>query len=190
MRTAILASQNKNKIREIRDILERNEVSVELLCPADFDQHEEPDENGSSFKENAYIKAETVYAFAEGFPVLADDSGLIIDYLSHYESGTVEDAMTTLDEVMPAWANICPAGGTAAFQAELRLERPTGSFSRRFAPRSCRSIPAIPTKKTPQGVFFVELAGIEPASKDPSIPVSSITVFVLTFPLPHVQRQT
>ncbi len=38
--------------------------------------------------------------------------GLIIDYLSHYESGTVEDAMTTLDEVMPARANICPAGGT------------------------------------------------------------------------------
>ena len=36
----------------------------------------------------------------------------------------------------------------------------------------------------------MELAGIEPASKDPSIPVSPITVFALTFPLPYVQRQT
>ena len=38
--------------------------------------------------------------------------GLIIDYLSHWEEGTVQQAMATLDEVMPARANICPAGGT------------------------------------------------------------------------------
>lgn len=38
--------------------------------------------------------------------------GLIIDYLNNNESGTVQDAMATLDEVLPARANICPAGGT------------------------------------------------------------------------------
>lgn len=38
--------------------------------------------------------------------------GLIIEYLNHWEAGSVEDAMVTLDEVMPARANICPAGGT------------------------------------------------------------------------------
>jgi len=37
---------------------------------------------------------------------------------------------------------------------------------------------------------IMELAGIEPASKDPSIPVSPITVFVLSFPPQRVQRQT
>lgn len=38
--------------------------------------------------------------------------GLIIDYLDNLQQGTVQDAMATLDEVMPARANICPAGGT------------------------------------------------------------------------------
>lgn len=38
--------------------------------------------------------------------------GLIIDYLSNWQEGSVEDAMVTLDEVLPARANICPAGGT------------------------------------------------------------------------------
>ena len=38
--------------------------------------------------------------------------GLIIDYFDNWEAGSVEDAMLTLDEVMPARANICPSGGT------------------------------------------------------------------------------
>ena len=38
--------------------------------------------------------------------------GLIIEYLSHWEAGTVQQAMETLDEVLPERANICPAGGT------------------------------------------------------------------------------
>lgn len=38
--------------------------------------------------------------------------GLIIDYMAHFEAGTVEDAMQTLDEVLPERANICPSGGT------------------------------------------------------------------------------
>ena len=38
--------------------------------------------------------------------------GLIIDYLAHFEAGTVQQAMQTLDEVLPERANICPSGGT------------------------------------------------------------------------------
>ena len=37
--------------------------------------------------------------------------GLIIEYLSKFESGSVEDAMRTLDQVMPERPNLCPAGG-------------------------------------------------------------------------------
>lgn len=37
--------------------------------------------------------------------------GLIIEYLNRFEEGSVEDAMQTLDEVMVARPNICPAGG-------------------------------------------------------------------------------
>ena len=80
MKKLFIASNNRNKIREIRDILDRNHVTVELLCPADFDHHEEPDENGSSFKENAYIKA-NYYHDLFGYPTIADDSGICIDHL-------------------------------------------------------------------------------------------------------------
>ncbi len=38
--------------------------------------------------------------------------GLIIEFLSRWDAGSVEDAMVTLDEVLPARPNICPAGGT------------------------------------------------------------------------------
>ena len=38
--------------------------------------------------------------------------GLIIEYLSRWDSGSVQEAMKTLDEVMPERANICPSGGT------------------------------------------------------------------------------
>ena len=38
--------------------------------------------------------------------------GLIIDYLSHYDAGTAEDAITTLDEVLPGREDICPSHGT------------------------------------------------------------------------------
>ena len=38
--------------------------------------------------------------------------GLIIEYLSRFEEGSVEEAMRVLDEVMPERANLCPAGGT------------------------------------------------------------------------------
>lgn len=38
--------------------------------------------------------------------------GLIIEYLSNWKAGTVEEAMVTLDQVMPARPNICPSGGT------------------------------------------------------------------------------
>ena len=38
--------------------------------------------------------------------------GLIIDYLNNFDAGTAQDAMATLDEVLPARANLCPSGGT------------------------------------------------------------------------------
>ena len=38
--------------------------------------------------------------------------GLIIEYLSRWDEGSVEDAIRTLDQVLPERPNICPAGGT------------------------------------------------------------------------------
>ena len=78
MKEIILASSNKAKMRELQEIMEGMDIRIIPLSETGFTQ--EIEENGSTFAENAAIKAETVRD-ALGKPVLADDSGLEIDYL-------------------------------------------------------------------------------------------------------------
>lgn len=78
MKEIILASSNKAKMRELQEIMEGMDIRIIPLSDTGFTQ--EIEENGSTFAENAAIKAETVRD-ALGKPVLADDSGLEIDYL-------------------------------------------------------------------------------------------------------------
>lgn len=73
-----IASNNSHKIGEIKDILLRNGVEIEIICPKYLNDTSEPEENGSSFKENAYIKAK-YYFDKYHLPTIADDSGICID---------------------------------------------------------------------------------------------------------------
>ena len=75
----IFATGNEGKMREIRLIL--GDLGVELLSLKDAGIDIEIEENGETFEENAIIKAKTVME-AAGALVLADDSGLEIDYLN------------------------------------------------------------------------------------------------------------
>ena len=75
-RTLILATRNQGKVRELRDPLARFGFDVQSL-PEDFPEIEE---NGTTFEENALIKARTV-AEALGVAAAADDSGLEVDAL-------------------------------------------------------------------------------------------------------------
>ena len=72
----VLASGNKNKIREIGEMLPDYEVKGYKDMGLDM----EIEENGSTFYENALIKARAVCE-ALGLPALADDSGLCVDAL-------------------------------------------------------------------------------------------------------------
>lgn len=72
----VIASGNKGKIREISDMLPEYEV----ISYKDLGFNEEIEETGSTFFENALIKAKTV-ALALNLPALADDSGLEVDAL-------------------------------------------------------------------------------------------------------------
>ena len=74
----VLASSNKGKLREVREILEGSALSVIPLSETGFT--DEIEETGETFAENAYIKAAAV-ARALRLPVLGDDSGLEIDAL-------------------------------------------------------------------------------------------------------------
>ena len=79
MKKIIFATGNEDKMKEIRRILA--DSSLEILSLKDAGIHADIDENGKSFEENAIIKAEAISKMT-GEIVLADDSGLEIDYLN------------------------------------------------------------------------------------------------------------
>ncbi len=76
MTKVIFATGNKDKLREIREILGENDFEVVSMKEAGFDIDIE--ENGTTFAENALIKARAI-AKASGCLTMADDSGLEID---------------------------------------------------------------------------------------------------------------
>ena len=75
----IVATQNKDKISEIREILSDLPFDILSMEEAGFSQNIE--ETGTTFAENALIKARAVHQVTGGY-VMADDSGLSIDALS------------------------------------------------------------------------------------------------------------
>lgn len=74
----VLASDNKNKLREFRVLFDN--FDVELISKAESGFTDEVEETGETFAENAHIKAEAVMR-ATGLPAIADDSGLCVDAL-------------------------------------------------------------------------------------------------------------
>jgi len=78
MRKLVLATRNRDKVREIKRALE--DLDIEILSLLDFPEMPEIVEDGKTFEENALKKARAVAQFT-GLPALADDSGLEVDYL-------------------------------------------------------------------------------------------------------------
>ena len=72
------ASNNAGKLKELRRILERMGHEVKSLRELGIDL--DPEETGTTFAENARIKAEA-FCKASGLPTIADDSGLCVDAL-------------------------------------------------------------------------------------------------------------
>ena len=77
--TLVLASRNKHKIQEISDMLSEYLDGVTLLSLDDVGIPDDIEENGSTFAENALIKARV--AQDTGYIAFADDSGLIVPSL-------------------------------------------------------------------------------------------------------------
>ena len=78
MHSIIIASRNRGKVREIKKILYLDGVTFRDLREVGFDEPIE--ETGSSFDENALIKARAVYRRYRSW-VVADDSGLVVPFL-------------------------------------------------------------------------------------------------------------
>ena len=85
MQEIVFATGNQGKMREIRMILKNLKIrgeAVKILSMKEAGIDMDIVEDGASFEENAAIKARAVACKAEGAVVLADDSGLEIDYLN------------------------------------------------------------------------------------------------------------
>jgi len=77
----LLASGSAHKVVELRRILDRTELAVQVLGLGDVEAYPTPVEDGDTFADNALIKARAGFA-ATGLPTLADDSGIEVDVLN------------------------------------------------------------------------------------------------------------
>ncbi len=75
----VLASKNPHKLEELRAIL--GDLEVEIILESDAGVDVDVEETGTTFEENARLKAEAVMK-ACGLPAVADDSGLCVDALN------------------------------------------------------------------------------------------------------------
>ena len=75
----ILASNNAKKLKELKAIL--SDMDIELCSQKEAGCDFEVEETGTTFDENAYLKAAAVVA-ATGIAAIADDSGLMVDALN------------------------------------------------------------------------------------------------------------
>lgn len=79
MKKIIFATGNAGKMREIREIMA--DMDVEVMSMKEAGINADIEENGDTFEANARIKAEAIAAHTD-YIVLADDSGLEVDYLN------------------------------------------------------------------------------------------------------------
>ena len=98
MDTYVIATNNAHTLHEIRDILENDRRKFVSMKEAGIAT--DPEETGTTFEENALIKARAACA-ASGKPALADDSGIAVDalngapgiYSARYCEGSDEDRL-------------------------------------------------------------------------------------------------
>ena len=134
-KTIVVASHNAGKIREIRDLI--GPLGFEAKSAADLG-FAEPDETGTTYEENARIKA-LASAKAAGLPALSDDSGLAVDVLdgapgvytanwAEREDGTRDFnmAMEKLEQALREKGAVTPEQRKARFVSVLCLAWPDG----------------------------------------------------------------
>lgn len=132
----LLASGNKKKLVELRDVLSgREELDVQLVVPAEIGGIPDVVEDGSTFAANAAKKALSA-ARASGMWALADDSGLEVDALggapgvnSARFAGKHGDDAANNRLLLEKLAGIPDARRGAQFVCALALARPDGSLA-------------------------------------------------------------
>lgn len=129
MKTIVIATNNAGKAREYREMLAPAGIEVKTL--ADFPPIT-INENGTTFEENATIKAMTVAKQLQ-LPVMADDSGLVVDALdgapgvhSARYAGDHDDAANNA-KLLAALADVPDDQRTAHFHTTIVAVKPDGT---------------------------------------------------------------
>jgi XTP/dITP diphosphohydrolase len=151
----VLASRNKGKTAEIRDLLKNHPIQIRNLD--DFGPIPPIVEDGDTFEANAYKKASLTARYL-GFPAMADDSGLCVDaldgapgvYSARYGGQDATDAQRCLKLLDELGDN--PNRG-ARFECVISLAVPTG--------------PALTYEASCQGVITRQPAGTNGFGYDP-----------------------
>lgn len=128
MKTMIIATKNKGKAREFERLFRPLGFEVKTLL--DFDEIEDIEETGTTFEENAIIKAEAV-SKETGQVVIADDSGLIVDalngapgiYSARY-AGSDKNDEANIDKVLKELEEVPEEKRTARFYCALAVAFP------------------------------------------------------------------
>ncbi|MBQ4578332.1 MAG: RdgB/HAM1 family non-canonical purine NTP pyrophosphatase [Clostridia bacterium] len=129
MDTYVIATNNGHKLQEIRDILENDRRKFLSMKEAGIAT--DPEENGTTFEENALIKARAACK-ASGLPALADDSGLEVDalngepgiYSARYCEGSDADRV---DFLLKKMENIPEGKRGAQFVSAIACVYPDGT---------------------------------------------------------------
>lgn len=130
MNEIIVATKNRGKARDFIGMFEPLGLTVKTLN--DYEEIEDVEETGTTFEENAVIKAETV-AKRLGRIVIADDSGLIVDalngepgiYSARY-AGEQKDDEANIDKVLQKLKGVPDNERTARYYCALALAFPDG----------------------------------------------------------------
>jgi len=124
----VLATHNAHKVAEFQSIVARVRPDLEVVA---YDGPE-PVEDGTTFAENALIKARTAAAHT-GLPALADDSGICVDVLggspgvfSAYWAGRAKDDGANLRLLLDQLSDIRDPHRGAHYNSTIALVTPAG----------------------------------------------------------------
>ncbi len=131
-RTIVVATGNAHKLTEIEDILSRVLPDVSFVALGQLGDFEDPEETGTTFLENALIKAEAAVA-QTGFTAIADDSGLVVDalngepgvYSARY-AGVHGDDVANNAKLLEKLDGVADAERTARFMSVIALVDASG----------------------------------------------------------------
>lgn len=132
-KTVVVATGNAHKLIEIKAILEPAMPGVRFIALGELGDYPDPDETGSTFTENAVIKAMAALDETGLSSAIADDSGLCVDALdgapgiySARWAGSHGDDQANNEKLLADLADVPVGGRGAHYHASIVLVRASG----------------------------------------------------------------